>query len=131
MDCDTSRRLLRIKLDRHRCSDNGLGSEHNEANHFGPLGNAFHPSISLFCKILKNADDQKKNYNKIPTHGSQESSVAFTVRYAQTYVYKRLCTLRTPRSPAYSSGGEVGIHCCKSSRPFHRFSWTSSISEYI
>lgn len=60
MDCDTSRRLLRIKLDRHRCSDNGLGSEHNEANHFGPLSNAFHPSISLFCKILKMQMIQKK-----------------------------------------------------------------------
>lgn len=59
MDCDTSRRLLRIILERHHCSDNELGSEHNEANHFGPLSNAFHPSISLFCKILKN-DDQKK-----------------------------------------------------------------------
>lgn len=60
MDCDTSRRLLRIELDRHHCSDNGLGSEHNEANHFGPLSNAFHPSISLFCKILKMQMIKKK-----------------------------------------------------------------------
>lgn len=81
MDCDTSRRLLRIILERHHCFDNELGSEHNEANHFGPLSNAFHPSISLFCKILKN-DDKKKSYNKIPTHCSQEKSATFTVRYA-------------------------------------------------